>query len=253
MVHVFLKLLKAAKVLVFNSICGGDYGRYLELRALAVRIAARWDLYERSNVKFMHSYLRPGDTAVDVGANLGAYSIAMARSVGAAGKVFSFEPIPETFDLLKKNTQGLQQTESFPIALSDRKEKKTIHVPIFFGDVPEISMAGIGVKAERYQSRTVQCACLDEYLPQLKGLRFIKADIEGHEPAFFLGAKSVIDTYRPLIQFEANPDSAAWNEITAFAREHDYDVCRLMLGRLEILDHPRADEFNFYLSPRGRI
>jgi FkbM family methyltransferase len=200
--------LELAKRLVYSVLCGGDYGRYMALRSAAVRGAVRFDLYERSAIRFVRSYLRPGDVAVDVGANLGAYTITMAEAVGRAGKVWAFEPMAEAFSLLRRNTARFSQVELHQIALSNRIETLEISVPFLFGDVPEVSLAGIGVTAGRVQRRAISTMTLDAYQSVLESLRFIKVDIEGHEPAFLRGAIETIKHYQPLVQFEANTPEA---------------------------------------------
>ena len=50
--------------------------------------------------------LRPGDTVIDVGANVGYYTLLAARKVGPRGKVVAFEPDPESFSFLKRNVKA---------------------------------------------------------------------------------------------------------------------------------------------------
>jgi FkbM family methyltransferase len=58
---------------------------------------------DRHSLGFMLRYLRPGDTVLDVGANTGAFAIAAARVVGAAGRVDAFEPSPTVRARLVEN------------------------------------------------------------------------------------------------------------------------------------------------------
>ena len=61
------------------------------------------DEYERKTCEAIQSILKPTDTFVDLGANIGFYTLIASRIVGENGRVFSFEPTPSTFQTLKKN------------------------------------------------------------------------------------------------------------------------------------------------------
>jgi FkbM family methyltransferase len=65
---------------------------------------------------------RPGDTAIDIGANIGTTTLCLARSVGRAGRVISFEPVPSNFAMLQSNVEanGFQHVDAWSLALSDR-------------------------------------------------------------------------------------------------------------------------------------
>jgi len=65
-----------------------------------IRQEGIWEPYETALVQLL---LHPGDVFVDVGANIGYFSVLAAHSVGATGQVFAFEPDPHNFDLLKAN------------------------------------------------------------------------------------------------------------------------------------------------------
>lgn len=59
--------------------------------------------FETKEIRFLQTWLRPGDVAVDVGANVGLLTIPMAKASGEKGKVFAFEPIEENVRSLKSN------------------------------------------------------------------------------------------------------------------------------------------------------
>ena len=58
---------------------------------------------EWDELRYLHHKLRPGDVFIDVGANIGLWTLVAASSVGSCGRVFSFEPNPTTFDKLTDN------------------------------------------------------------------------------------------------------------------------------------------------------
>ena len=65
---------------------------------------------------------KPGDIAIDIGANIGTTTLCLARSVGSAGRVISFEPMPSNFAMLCSNVEanGFQHVDICSVALSDR-------------------------------------------------------------------------------------------------------------------------------------
>src|SRR5262245_12330239 len=58
------------------------------------------DDWFEDEIRFVRALLRPGQKAIDIGANHGVYTLAMANAVGAGGAVWAFEPTPQTADLL---------------------------------------------------------------------------------------------------------------------------------------------------------
>jgi len=59
--------------------------------------------YEGSNLAFLKSVCKPGATVVDIGANIGVFTLAASQSVGPSGAVFAFEPAPGIFHRLSRN------------------------------------------------------------------------------------------------------------------------------------------------------
>ena len=59
--------------------------------------------FERSTVVTLERLVKPGDVVLDIGANIGAHTLGVARSVGAAGRVYAFEPTDFAFDKLKRS------------------------------------------------------------------------------------------------------------------------------------------------------
>ena len=77
--------------------------------------------------------ISPGDTVLDIGANIGQYTRFMSHCVGPTGHVYAFEPIPATFDFLSNNVRelGLGNVEPLNFALSDTEETITMVIPTY--------------------------------------------------------------------------------------------------------------------------
>jgi FkbM family methyltransferase len=79
------------------------------------------------------SLISPGDSVLDIGANIGQYSRFLSHCVGPTGRVYAFEPIPETFDFLSNNIRrrGLSNVEPLNFALSDTEKTRTMVIPTY--------------------------------------------------------------------------------------------------------------------------
>lgn len=83
------------------------------------------DNFEWRERRFLNSYLRGGDIFVDVGANIGLFSLIASHRVGDSGKVFAFEPCAKTFQRLVRNVElnRMNNIRCFQMALSDRSDQ----------------------------------------------------------------------------------------------------------------------------------
>lgn len=86
--------------------------------------------YSESEARLFSALVRPGDTVLDVGANIGAHSVALASFVGPAGRVHAFEPGAETAAFLRAN-----------VALNALEERVLVHqVAVGDGSEPMLTL-----------------------------------------------------------------------------------------------------------------
>jgi tRNA G37 N-methylase Trm5 len=166
------------------------------------------------------SSVRPGDVVADVGANVGLYAVALARRVGAMGRVIAYEPDAGNAELLRRN-----------VALNDVE------------GVVEVRQAAEG-------SSQVSVVTLDE---ELDRLALLKIDVEGFECAVLDGARSLLadESRRPRRVFvEAHlvrlPELGhTEDEVTRALERAGYRVTELsfdgLLTRNYVADAPRLD------------
>jgi FkbM family methyltransferase len=144
-----------------------------------------------------------GGTAIDVGANQGFYTFALA---GVADRVIAFEPNPDYAMFARRMLRG--RAEVFEIALSDKPGRGTFHVPLAH-DGTTLHFAGSLKRAahaqfEKSRIYEVEIDTLDHFgeSRELTGVRFIKADVEGSERDVLNGARRIIARDRPVILLE---------------------------------------------------
>ena len=84
-----------------------------------------------TDARALPRFLKAGDFVIDVGAFVGFYSQRLSRLVGPSGRVWSFEPMPLTYEILSASLQrlGLKNVRAFPCAVSDRDGAATMEVP----------------------------------------------------------------------------------------------------------------------------
>jgi FkbM family methyltransferase len=162
-------------------------------------------LYEPEAMQSIRRLVNSGDCCIDVGANLGYYTISLANWVGPSGLVVAFEPFPGNFAILEKNVHlnQLQNVTLEPSALSNCNGS----LQLFYGLKEEQSSAtpsvgGYAIEGDQGSIQVPTCR-LDDYITALgKPPSFIKIDVEGEELAVLEGARRTLATARPILLVE---------------------------------------------------
>jgi FkbM family methyltransferase len=163
-------------------------------------------VYERQVVRFLKRVLHERMVCLDIGANVGYFTLLMSRIVGPSGSVISFEPTPHTFEVLRKNIalNGCENVRVEQIALFDRQDTLEFHegppgyeVYNSLGNITHPSAA-----EQSFTTTKVQCLTLDSYLAtsHTKHVDFIKMDVEGAERFVLNGMLRTLDEH-PNLQF----------------------------------------------------
>lgn len=158
--------------------------------------------YEPHVSALLRRELARGDTFLDVGANIGHFTMLAAHIVGPSGKVIAVEPMDKNLQLLylgiEKN--GFSHIEVFPFGASDRSTL----VPVITD--PNTSNALVqSAPSQRRPSLFAPTRTLDWMCAGLGRLDFVKMDIEGHEIFAWRGAKDLFARFKPRIATEFHP------------------------------------------------
>jgi FkbM family methyltransferase len=154
--------------------------------------------YSEEELQFLKQGIRPGDTVLDVGANIGAHTLFFAKSVGPAGVVLAFEPQRVPFQTLCANMalNGLINVICHHTAIGDRNG--TIAVPCL--DYEQAHNYGGVELVGDLQGEAVPLRTIDDF--GLTRCNLIKVDVEGMEEAVLRGARDTIRRLKPVLYVE---------------------------------------------------
>ena len=180
----------AGKALIKSGLCKlltMDYhGIRLRFHAahLPLYLWAHGSTYRQDDVDLIKSLLAPGDTFVDVGANVGSLTIVAARHVGLYGAVFSYEPHPKTFRFLSENIllNGAGNVRAMNCALGTESGE------VSFSDRSADDQNSVTADG----SILVPLRTLDSLVPDTP-ISLLKIDVEGYEKFVLSGASQVLD------------------------------------------------------------
>ncbi len=151
-----------------------------------------------AELSLVRNLVRAGSIVVDVGANIGYYTLLFEKAIGPGGRIVAFEPEPDNLIELRMNVErnGLSNVSVQPYAVGSRAGMVSFAKGINGGVRGDIdSMTGDAIQ--------VPMVTLDEALAGPVDL--IKVDVEGYEEEVLLGAKGIIQRFRPNLFVEIHP------------------------------------------------
>lgn len=158
--------------------------------------------YFESEVRVFRTFLQPGDVALDIGANIGTHTLAMARLVGTQGFVLAFEPQRLVFQVLCANMaiNAISHVHCVNAALAEVPARLNIVDPD--PDSPN-NFGGASVSAISVPTpaASVEQIVLDEFL-DVGRLKLVKIDVEGMEASVLRGGRKAISRLRPVLYVE---------------------------------------------------
>jgi FkbM family methyltransferase len=157
--------------------------------------------HERGEVKFLNSLVEEGMKVIDIGSNIGISSVTIAKKIGKRGKLYSFEPVSDYFDILKKNisSNGLGNVKLYEIAVTDQVGRADFYRKGLSSGI--VSEEGVG-KFE------VSTTTVDRFLSEekLEKIDLINMDCEGSELLVIMGAKETLRKNKVKIFCEIHHD-----------------------------------------------
>lgn len=224
--------------------------------------------YEPAETAFIRQFLKTGMSFVDIGANIGWFTLNAAKIVGPTGRVVSFEPRSDTYTAL---TQSLQDNGYLPFCTAHNNAVGKAAGELLIGWNPQMGNPGgtwllsdKGLQDAYLNSsaatQKTNVVTLDSVIGEAR-VDLIKIDVEGAEPLALGGARGVLTNQRPTILCEINPallQTVSQTDEQTFVQHVEsfgYE-CRLLapdgapgLPLREWHEAPHYDMFNVVFSP----
>lgn len=211
---------------------------------------------EKQEINFMLSHLKPGQTAIDIGAHKGAYTYWMSKFVGKNGKVFAFEPQPELYNQLNKllEDSNNNNVNLELLALSSSEGEATMVIPgkktSPSASINNNKREGLGTKI------TVEKTTLDDYFCSQNQIpvNFIKCDVEGHELDVLTSGKKLLHTFQPIIALESEArHCGADNVMAVFKLLHKLDYNGYYFNGALMSSLDNFDIYEYQLNPNKKF
>lgn len=202
----------------------------------------RVGLMGKEELPLVEKLVEPGMQILDIGANIGLYTLLLARLTGEAGHVFAFEPEPNLFSVLCENcaANNAVNVTPFQCAAGDANGRATFQRATFNSGDNRLGGSKPGA-----QSIEVEVARLDEVLT-VPTVQFIKLDVQGHELAALTGMDRLLESspdVRVLFEFwpaGLRAANAMPELLFEFFHERGFLICELEKGQARKLDTPAS-------------
>lgn len=220
-------------------------------------------VFEPGCSNLLSALLKPGDTVIDVGANIGYFTLLGASLVGNSGRVLAVEPNPEVRAQLERNLSrnGMRNVQLFDCALSDAEEELTL----FIGPPDNTGISSFRTPRDSTRSITVRTIPFDiGFPPAQTRAAMVKVDVEGAELRVLRGMRHYLARNSPDLIIELSPDylqdlDANIFELYDLLAEHGYCGYDIGLHELKALDRTDVKslgQFNAFFTVKpltGRV
>lgn len=248
---------------VRGSVRRKDFGGYVAELHLGemMEISAYLDEFEPEVRELIDRFAEPGQTALDVGANVGLHGLRIASRVGPKGKVYAFEPTDFSYRKLSKNASLNSHLNLIPLQLA----LSNVNDPGAKIDF-RTSWGTDGGRSDN-EPTIVDFVRLDDWAraSDLGRLDLIKIDVDGYEGFAIEGGLETVSKFRPVILMEAyggqflpgRPDAFALLETIGYsfwtAKEGEKISASDVRPRLDSLKSVNAESFNVYALPAKAV
>jgi FkbM family methyltransferase len=197
---------------------------------------------------------KPGDTIVEIGANVGTETIGFADIVGPRGRVIAFEPVPKNVELLRRAVGAQAHVQIVDRAISDRAGRMEFVLP------PEGGWTGVGHlgrAVDTEKTLEVDVTTIDTFFAADQRAAFVAIDAEGAETQILRGGRAWIARHRPVVALESNHGhlrraGSSRRELLELLGELGYVVHAIdRIGLSQPSDSPLAPPLNWLAIDRS--
>ncbi|MBD3345942.1 MAG: FkbM family methyltransferase [Chitinivibrionales bacterium] len=144
---------------------------------------------ERKKIRFLENILTPGMTILDIGANIGFYSVLFSKLMNNTGTVHAFEPDPANFVRLTKVTAGIPCIQRHQAAVAE----KSGTIKLYHSEKMNVDHRVYDSGDHRRVSE-VSAVCIDDYFKEnVQKVDIVKLDIQGADFAALKGMQNTIN------------------------------------------------------------
>ncbi|MFR9166640.1 MAG: FkbM family methyltransferase [Dysgonomonas sp.] len=233
-------MAKSIKKIIFKTL---SLENYLRLLQRSYFVLYKTKILKNSPNYSYHYYaknlIRKGDTVIDIGANLGYYSILFSNWVGEKGKVYSVEPIAVYNKIFNEKAKKHKNITLYPYALGlEEKKIELVSSPktgYLSTGLPHVYDSDRDGRLEDQEFRfQAEMKIPSELFEPLDRIDYIKCDIEGFEYVVLNNMKDLIDKHKPIVQAEVWGDNET--NVNRLFKDMGYIPHKLKDGKLTSLE-----------------
>lgn len=195
--------------------------------------------FEYETVRAYRRLLKPGDTVLDIGANIGAHALPLAHCVSPAGRVIAFEPTAYAYDKFRRNillnprlASMIQAEQIMLVDSDDTRVEPRLYSSWQIHDTAADTHPKHGGRL--MNTTGAQNMTLDRYITEHKpgAVSLIKIDVDGHECQVLRGARELLQRDKPILLMEIMPygldeSGASLDELLRILTTHGYKLYEL--------------------------
>jgi FkbM family methyltransferase len=211
-----------------------------------LRITSTYVLLEQQDwfedeIRFLRAAMQPGMRAIDAGANFGVYTLALARCVGANGRVWAVEPGEQAANYLARGiaANGFSQVELIRCALSRADGSGFLDTSV----TPELRRLVADSSSAAISVRSLDSLAAERGIDNVD---FVKIDVEGEETNLLEGGAGFFERESPLLMLEFLAEKKFNEEIFTPLYRHGYDCFRLVPGLQTLVPFYESEEPDAY-------
>ncbi len=202
---------------------------------------------------YLKELVKPGFVCVDIGANVGYYSVFLSQHAGSEGRVYAIEPVPMFGNVFLRNTEkfALNNITLYRCALGSERKEVTLGTPMIDGvfrhGLTKIIENNSEANAQTYAA---QMEIADQLFEPLNKIDFLKCDVEGYEVILFPQMLRTLERCKPLIQIEISSEENR-DKLMKLLQPLGYKVYKLQHNALVEMNTNEAlqyDKGDFYFK-----
>ena len=172
-------------------------------------------VWEPDLTHFIGTRLQPNDVFIDVGANIGYFSLLASQRVGPQGKVVAIDALPSNFAELQHNISGNPSTENIR-AINRAVSDEVGTLQVYAGPSHNVGLATTapGQRQNLQHEASIEAAPLSDLLSieEIRQARVLKIDVEGAEPAVLAGMGKFLEACQPNLEILVELSPGWWTD-----------------------------------------